>query len=368
MRVLIAGGGTGGHLFPGIALAEEIVTRNPKRNDVLFVGTERGLEAKIVPQNNFKLELIEVSGLKRVGLRGLIKGLLAVPRAVLQSLRILRGYKPDVVVGVGGYASGPVVLAAWLLGLPTAVQEQNAFPGFTNRVLSKIAQVVFTAFPEAERHFPRKKVQMLGNPIRRQLLDNFLKSTVPHEKFNLLVFGGSQGSHVLNQRMLEAVPFLDSVRERLVIQHQTGDKETDKVREGYAQQSANAEVFDFIRDMSGAYARADAIVCRAGATTLAELTVSKKPAILIPFAAAADNHQELNARSLVEAGAAVMILEKDLTGERLAKEVFALMNPDRRKQMEKAAGRLGHPEAAKEIADVLVEMSHRKWGPEGRKA
>ncbi|HEY3447316.1 MAG TPA: undecaprenyldiphospho-muramoylpentapeptide beta-N-acetylglucosaminyltransferase [Myxococcales bacterium] len=368
MRVLIAGGGTGGHLFPGIALAEEIVTRDPKHNDVLFVGTAKGLEAKVVPQNNFKLELIEVSGLKRVGLASFFKGLLAIPRALLQSLAILRRYRPEVVVGVGGYASGPVVLAAWLTGIPTAVQEQNAYPGFTNRVLSKFAKAVFTAFPGAERHFPKRKVQMLGNPIRRQLLDNYLKNSVPHEKFNLLVFGGSQGSHVVNQRMLEAVPFLDSVRDKLVIQHQTGEKEVDKVREGYAQQSANAEVLDFIRDMSGAYARADAIVCRAGATTLAEITVAKKAAILIPFAAAADNHQELNARSLVEAGAAVMILEKDLTGERLAKEVFALMNPGRRKQMEKAAGGLGHPEAAKEIADVLVEMSRGKWGPEGRKA
>jgi UDP-N-acetylglucosamine--N-acetylmuramyl-(pentapeptide) pyrophosphoryl-undecaprenol N-acetylglucosamine transferase len=164
------------------------------------------------------------------------------------------------------------------------------------------------------------------------------------------------------------VPFLDSVRDKLVIQHQTGEKEVDRVRESYAQQSANAEVLDFIRDMSGAYARADAIVCRAGATTLAELTVARRAAILVPFAAATDNHQEVNARSLVEAGAAVMILEKDLTGERLAKEVFALMDPERRKQMEKAAGSLGRPEAAKEIADVLVDMSRRRWGPDGRKA
>ena len=368
MRVLIAGGGTGGHLFPGIALAEELLTRAPNRHDVLFVGTEKGLEARVVPQNNLKLETIDVSGLKRVGFQGLVKGLFALPRALMQSLAILRRYKPEIVIGVGGFASGPVVLAAWLLRIPTVVQEQNALPGFTNRTLSHFVRAIFTAFPESERHFPRRKVQMLGNPIRRQLLDNYLVNSVPHEKFNLLVFGGSQGSHVLNERMLEAVPFLDSVRDKLVIQHQTGEKEVDRVREGYAQKSANAEVFDFIRDMSGAYARADAIVCRAGATTIAELTVAKKAAILVPFAAAADNHQERNARALVEAGAAVMILENELTGERLAKEVFALMNAERRKQMEKAAGSLGRPEAAKEIADVLVEMSQRRWGPEGRKA
>lgn len=368
MKLVIAGGGTGGHLFPGIALAEELLTRAPNRHDVLFVGTEKGLEARVVPQNGLKLELIKVSGLKRVGLWGLLKGLFAVPRAILQSMGILRRFKPDVVVGVGGYASGPVVLAAWLMGIPTAVQEQNAYPGFTNRTLAHFAKVVLTAFPEAGRHFPRRKVQLLGNPIRRQLLDNYLKNSVPHEKFNLLVFGGSQGSHILNQKMLEAVPFLDSVRDRLVIQHQTGEKDADPVREKYAQQSANAEVFEFIRDMSGAYARADAIVCRAGATTLAELTVAKKAAILVPFAAAADNHQELNARSLTDSGAAVMILEKELTGERLAKEVVALMDPERRRLMEKAAGSLGRPEAAREIIDVLVDMSRQKWGPDGRKA
>jgi UDP-N-acetylglucosamine--N-acetylmuramyl-(pentapeptide) pyrophosphoryl-undecaprenol N-acetylglucosamine transferase len=365
MRVLIAGGGTGGHLFPGIALAEEFLTRNPSQHDVLFVGTARGLEARVVPQSGFKLELIEVAGLKRVGLRRLVRTLWMLPRALWRSVQILRSYKPDVVVGVGGYASGPVALAAWLTGTPVAIQEQNAFPGFTNRMLARFADVVFTAFPAAARHFPKKKVLMLGNPIRRALLDNFLKSSVPHEKFNLLVFGGSQGAHVLNQAMIAAVPYLESVRDKLSILHQTGEREINQVREGYARQSADAEVVEFIRDMSGAYARSDAIVCRAGATSLAELTVSKKAAVLVPFAGAADNHQELNARSLVEAGAAVMILERELSGERLAKEIFALMNPERRKQMEKAAGQLGRPQAAKEIADVLVELSKKRRAAPG---
>ncbi len=368
MKMLIAGGGTGGHLFPGIALAEELLTRQPNRNDVLFVGTAQGIEAKVVPQNNLKLELIEVSGLKRVGFLKRLKGLFRLPKAVWRSVQILRSYKPDVVVGVGGYASGPVVLAAWLMRIPTAVQEQNALPGFTNRVLSKLVDVVFTAFPEAEQQFPKKKVQMLGNPIRRALLDNYLMESVRHEKFNLLVFGGSQGAHVLNRTMIEAVPFLESVKDKIRIVHQTGGREVDEVRAGYEKASADAEVHDFIRDMSGAYAQADAIVCRAGATTLAELTVAKKAAILVPFAAAADNHQEINARSLVQAGAAAMIPEKELSGERLAKEIFALMNAERRQQMEKAAGHLGRPEAAREIADVLVELSERRWGKGGRKA
>jgi UDP-N-acetylglucosamine--N-acetylmuramyl-(pentapeptide) pyrophosphoryl-undecaprenol N-acetylglucosamine transferase len=368
MRVVIAGGGTGGHLFPGIALAEEIMTRAPNQHDVLFIGTERGLEAKVVPQQGYKLELIEVSGLKRVGLWRFLRSLFALPAALVRCIQILRRYKPHVVVGVGGYASGPVVLAGWLLRLPTAIQEQNALPGVTNRILGRIVDHVFTAFPEAMRQFPEHKVLQLGNPIRRQLLDNYLLDPVPHDKFHLLVFGGSQGAHILNQTMIEAIPYLASVREKIRIVHQTGERELALVRHGYAQAGADAEVVDFIKDMSAAYAEADAIVCRAGATTLAELTVAKKPAVLVPYAAAADNHQELNARSLVQAGAAVMLLERELTGERLAKEIFALMNPERRRQMEKAAAHLGRPEAAKEISDFLVETTRKRWGKNWRAA
>jgi UDP-N-acetylglucosamine--N-acetylmuramyl-(pentapeptide) pyrophosphoryl-undecaprenol N-acetylglucosamine transferase len=366
MRVLIAGGGTGGHLFPGIALAEEVLTRAPNRHDVLFVGTARGLEAKVVPALGYKLELIPVAGLKNVGAARLVRALLLLPAAFLRSLRILQRYRPDVVVGVGGYASGPVVIAAWLLRVPTAIQEQNAYPGLTNRLLGRVAAHIFTAFPEAKKHFPQAKVLQLGNPIRRQLLDNYLVSSVPHERFRLLVFGGSQGAHALNQTMLAAIPYLASVLDKMEILHQTGEREVAEVREGYAKAGARAEVVEFIKDMSSAYARADAIVCRAGATTLAEITVAKKPAVLVPFAAAADNHQELNARALVDAGAAVMILEPELDGERLAKEVFALMNPERRAQMEKCAGALGRPEAAKEIADVLVEVTRKRWGKHWR--
>jgi undecaprenyldiphospho-muramoylpentapeptide beta-N-acetylglucosaminyltransferase len=265
MKVLIAGGGTGGHLFPGIALAEELITRAPNRHEVLFVGTARGIEAKVVPQSGFRLELIDVAGLKGVGLKRLARGLLRLPGALWRSVGILRQFRPDVVVGVGGYASGPVALAAWLMGIPVAVQEQNALPGFTNRVLGRLAQVVFTAFPGAGAGFAQHKVQMLGNPIRRALMDNFLKSTVPHERFKLLVFGGSQGARALNRAMVEAVGYLADIYEKLYILHQTGPLEVQKVREGYARAGASAEVVDFITDMSSAYARADAVVCRAGA-------------------------------------------------------------------------------------------------------
>lgn len=367
MRMLVAGGGTGGHVFPGIALAEEVVTRHPA-NDVIFVGTARGLEATVVPQEGFPIELIDVKGLKGKGLLQTSKNLLLLPLAFVQSFRILRRWRPDVVVGVGGYASGPVVLTAWLLRIPTAVQEQNAIAGFTNRVLGRFVKAAFTAFPEAARHFPRRKVYQLGNPIRRKLMENYMFPESRHATPRLLVFGGSQGAHALNMRVVEALPHLADLRDHLRITHQTGARDREQVEKGYAACGFAPDVREFITDMSGAYAGADLVVCRAGAMALAELTVCKKPSILVPFPAAADNHQVQNAKSLVDAGAAVMIEERDLTGELLAREIRAILAaPERRERMARAAGRLGSPQAAKEIADVCTELVRRRWGsPKGR--
>jgi len=360
--MLVAGGGTGGHVFPGIALAEEVVTRHPA-NDVVFVGTSRGLEATVVPQAGFPIEVIDVKGLKGKGVVETLKNLLLLPFAFVQSVRVLRKWRPDVVVGVGGYASGPVVLVAWLMRIPTAVQEQNAIAGFTNRVLGRFAKAAFTAFPETARQLPRRKVYQLGNPIRRKLMENFMRPEVKHPVPHLLVFGGSQGAHALNMRVIEALPHLADLREALRITHQTGAKDREYVERGYRACGFEPDVREFITDMSAAYAEADLIVCRAGATTLAELTVCKKPSILVPFPAAADNHQVQNAKSLVDAGAAVMIEERDLTGELLAAEIRAILaNPGRRERMSRAAGRLGSPQAAKEIADVCIELVRRRWG------
>lgn len=365
MRLLVAGGGTGGHVFPGVALAEEVVTRHPG-NDAVFVGTARGLEAKVVPQAGFPIELIDVKGLKGKGLLDTARNLLLLPRSLVQSFRILRKWRPDIVVGVGGYASGPVVLAAWLMKIPTAVQEQNAIAGFTNRVLGRVAQAAFTAFPEAARHFPRRKVYQLGNPIRRTLMDNFMRPEARHPTPSVLVFGGSQGAHALNMRVIEALPHLADLRGALRFTHQTGARDREQVERGYRACGFEPDVREFITDMSGAYAQADLVVCRAGATTLAELTVCKKPSILVPFPLAADNHQVQNARSLVDAGAAVMIEERDLTGEVLAREIRAILgDPDRREQMSRAAGRLGSPAASREIADVCTELVRRRWGSPG---
>jgi len=363
--MLVAGGGTGGHVFPGIALAEEVVTRHPA-NDAVFVGTAKGLEATIVPQAGFPIELIDVKGLKGKGLLETLRNLLRLPFAFVQSFRILRKWRPDVVVGVGGYASGPVVLVAWLLRIPTAVQEQNAIAGFTNRVLGRFVKAAFTAFPEAVHQFPRRKVYLLGNPIRRQLMENYMRPESRHATPRLLVFGGSQGAHALNMRVVEALPHLADLRESLHVTHQTGARDREQVERGYRAVGFAPDVREFISDMSAAYAEADLVVCRAGATTLAELTVCKKPSILIPFPAAADNHQLQNALSLVKAGAAVMIEERELTGEVLAREIRAILaSPERREKMARAAGRLGSPQASREIADVCTELVRRRWGSPG---
>jgi UDP-N-acetylglucosamine--N-acetylmuramyl-(pentapeptide) pyrophosphoryl-undecaprenol N-acetylglucosamine transferase len=338
------------------------VTRHPA-NDAVFVGTARGLEATAVPAAGFPIELVEVRGLKGKGLLDTLRNLFLLPRALLRSLAILRRWRPDVVVGVGGYASGPVVLAAWLLRIPTAVQEQNAAAGLTNRLLGRIVQAAFTAFPEAARHFPPRKVYQLGNPIRRTLMENFMRPEVRHEGPRLLVFGGSQGAHALNMRVIEALPHLADLRDRLRITHQTGARDRDQVEKGYRACGFEPDVREFIDDMSAAYAGCDLVVCRAGATTLAELTVCRKPSILVPFPFAADNHQVQNAKSLVDADAAVMIEERDLTGEVLASQIrLILASPERRERMARAAGRLGSPAAAREIADVCTELVRRRWG------
>ncbi|MDP2272948.1 MAG: undecaprenyldiphospho-muramoylpentapeptide beta-N-acetylglucosaminyltransferase [Archangium sp.] len=362
MRVLIAGGGTGGHLFPGIALAEEIVTRHPK-NDVVFVGTDRGLEARVVPQNGFVFEAIKSRGLKGMGVVKMLLGLLLLPVSFFSAIGLLRKYKPDVVVGVGGYSSGPVVLMAWLLRIPTAIQEQNALPGFTNKVLGKFVDAIFVSFEAAIPFFPYKRAHALGNPIRRALLENFLRSTIAHERFTLLIFGGSLGARGINSRVIDALPFLKDLKGEIHVIHQTGKADLETVKKGYADQEFPADVREFIDDMAGAYLGADLVLCRAGATTLAELTVCKKASILVPFPHATDDHQAVNAKALVDAGAAIMFREADLTGEKLAAAIRELKNePPRLAKMEKAAGMLGRPEASGEIAAVLQQLCLDKWG------
>jgi UDP-N-acetylglucosamine--N-acetylmuramyl-(pentapeptide) pyrophosphoryl-undecaprenol N-acetylglucosamine transferase len=366
--MLIAGGGTGGHLFPGIALAEEVTTRHPD-NRVLFIGTQRGLEARVVPAAGFALRTIRVQGLKGRTLWQRLQSLLLLPLALLSSWRMVRQFRPDVVVGVGGYASGPVVLAGWLQGVVTAIQEQNALPGLTNRILGKLVRAVFIAFEETRSAFPAHKTHLVGNPVRRKLMDNYLRSRtpVPDGAFHLLILGGSLGARGLNNRVLEALPDLGPLRERLEVVHQTGATDAARVREGYTSAGVKAQVVEFIDDMSGAYSRANLVVCRAGATTLAELTICKKASILVPFPFATDDHQAVNAQALVDAGAALMFRESELTGESLARTLHALAaDPEAIRRMERAAGHLGRPEAARELVDLCAELVARPVGPSGQ--
>jgi UDP-N-acetylglucosamine--N-acetylmuramyl-(pentapeptide) pyrophosphoryl-undecaprenol N-acetylglucosamine transferase len=353
MRLIIAGGGTGGHLFPGVAIAEEVRTRDP-RSEVLFVGTARGIEARVCPKLGLPLELIDVSGLKTVGALGAVRGLLRVPRAIWQSRRIVKKFKPDAVVGVGGYASGPLVLAAWMSRTPTAILEQNSIPGLANKLLGKVVRAVFLAFEETRRFFKPRRIHMTGNPIRAAMRDKLLEARVISKKEkHVFCFGGSLGARAVNALMVDAAKLLP---EHVKVVHQTGKDDRDNIAARYAAAGLadRADVRDFIDDMAGEYARADLVIARAGATSVAELTVVGKPAILIPYPTAADNHQEHNAKALVDHGAALMFRQADLTGDKLAAAIRELLeDPVRLERMQSAMKSLGRPGAAAAIVDWL---------------
>ena len=296
-RVLIAGGGTGGHVYPGVAVAEEVLRRNPAAQ-VLFVGTERGLEAKILPPLGYPLATITVSRLKGGGLLERLKGLFRLPVGVYQSWRLLRAHRPQVVLGVGGYASGPALIAAWLTRRPTAIQEQNATPGLTNRWLGKLVRAVFLGFAAGAPAFPAKKSLFTGNPIRAALAAR-LAAGAPQAAsapgLRLLVFGGSQGARFLNERVPATLAAFAAAHGALplTVTHQTGPAEAEATRARYAALGLAdaARVVPFIDDMPAAYAQADLALCRAGALTVAELTAAGLPSLLVPFPFAADNHQ-----------------------------------------------------------------------------
>lgn len=363
MKLLIAGGGTGGHLFPGIAVAEELLTRKAG-NEVLFVGTRRGLEARLLPELGYPVRFVSVTGLKGTGLGRRIGGFARLPTALFESARILRRFRPDLAVGVGGYASGPTILAARLCGIPTVVLEQNSVPGTTNRILGRLVDAVFVAFPDSRRFFPGHKVRVLGNPIRRQLLANFLHGNAPdNDRFNVLVLGGSQGARGLNRIAADAAQRLAGEPIRWV--HQTGARDLESVQTAYAEGDPRVEVeaVPFIEDMSAAYRRADLVVGRAGATSIAELTVAKKASVLVPFPHATDDHQTLNARVLVDAGAAICCPEATLSADGLAETIHALCrDPERLGRMARAAASLGRPEAAREILDACEGLVRRRRG------
>jgi len=359
MRLLIAGGGTGGHLYPGIALAEEVTAR--PAGAVLFVGTARGLETKLVPAAGFALELLDVSGLNRVGLGNVVKGLGRLPKAFLASRAILKRFRPDLVIGVGGYASGPLVLAAALLGYPTAIQEQNSQPGFTNRVLAVFARRIFVAFEDAKEFFSANKTRLFGNPVRRKFVTAVrdVDRSVADVARNVLILGGSQGAKAVNDLVVGAAAVLAQQNRLPPLVHQTGAADEARVRERYAAAGLadRVEIRPFIDDMPTALAAAALVVGRAGALTLAELAMMARPAILIPLPTAAADHQTRNAAEFQRAGAAVVVEQPTATAELLASRIAELMEaPERRTEMSRHMATLGRPDATREIVDELERL------------
>jgi UDP-N-acetylglucosamine--N-acetylmuramyl-(pentapeptide) pyrophosphoryl-undecaprenol N-acetylglucosamine transferase len=354
MRLLIAGGGTGGHLFPGVAIAEELRARDPDAA-IRFVGTERGIEARVLPDLGWDLTKIEVSGLKTVGKLGAIRGLFRLPRALWQARRALKEFKPDAVIGVGGYASGPVVLMAKLRGIPTAICEQNSIPGLTNKLLGRWVRAVFLSFSESKRFFKPKKIVMSGNPVRRDLLQRLLAVTTPAPSptVNILVSGGSLGAVAVNELAANAlIRIAKEAPERITITHQTGEKGLEATVKLYADAGVTADCRAFIKDMASTYLAADLVIGRAGATTVAELAIAGKPAIFIPYPFAADNHQEINAREMATAGAALMFRQAELTADKLYEALLPLVgDAGVRAKMGAAMKSLAKPGAAQAVID-----------------
>ncbi len=358
LSVLIAGGGTGGHLYPGLAVARELLTRAPEAR-VVFVGTAAGIESRVIPREGFSLDLIRSAGLKGKSLGALVRGVGVLPLSALDAWRVISRRKPSVVVGVGGYSSGPVVALAALRRIPTLLMEQNAMPGLTNRLLARVVKRAVVTYEESVRFFGSKAV-VTGNPVRPEFfVDRGSEAErSPGSPARVLVFGGSQGAHALNMAMVEAAVRLAKVNPPLLVTHQTGERDLDVVREGYRRAGFEARVEPFLFDMDVEMSSADLVVCRAGATTLAELTAAARPAILVPLPGATDDHQRKNAEALDRSGAARMLEQRNMTGERLAAEILALASDhDRRRRMGAAARRLARPDAARAIVDRLLELA-----------
>jgi UDP-N-acetylglucosamine--N-acetylmuramyl-(pentapeptide) pyrophosphoryl-undecaprenol N-acetylglucosamine transferase len=350
MKILIAAGGTGGHLFPGIALAEAFREKDDG-NRILFVGTARDVDRRTMIPPGCEFEAIDAASVKGKNPVRVFIALLHLGRGIMQSLKIIKRFAPQLVFGMGGYVSAPVLVAAYLLGIRRAIHEQNVLPGLTNRTLGAIANLIFISFEESQRYFPRGKTVVAGNPLRRQHRREASVSP-PSRPFTLLAIGGSLGSHQINSALTEALEELQPIRSELQIVHQTGSADVDAVKEAYRRKGFAAEVVPFIENMAGAYRRAHLVISRAGATTLAELMMHGKASILIPYPWASDNHQHYNALFLVSRSAARTIDPQELTGRRLAEQILRLYRaPGELSAMGENAGRLGRPGAGRDIVE-----------------
>ena len=356
LKIVIAGGGTGGHLFPGLAIAQEFMTRN-NSNSVVFVSTGNPLERSVLSKTDFKLETITAEGIKGRGLWNQIKSAVKIPKGVMESIRILKNYKPDLAIGLGSYSAGPVVVSAWLLGTKIALHEQNILPGITNRILSRFADRIYVSFKDTKTRFVTEKTRLTGNPVRKELLNHQPNDHASDSKsFCVLIIGGSQGAHSINMAVMEALNHLTK-KESLYFVHQTGTADEQMVKEAYRRLEIPATVQSFFRQMAPQYKQADLIICRAGATTVAEVTALGKAVIFIPFPFAADDHQTLNADTMAREGAAEIILEKDLNARVLGRKIeYYASHPEALKAMSSKAEQLGHPNAAKRIVDDCYEL------------
>jgi len=369
LSVLIAGGGTGGHLYPGIAVAREIAARVPDAQ-VAFVGTAAGLEARVIPREGFPLDVIRSAGLKGKAIGPLIRGLGLLPLSAVDAWNVVTQRRPAVVIGVGGYSSGPVVVIAALRGIPTLLIEQNAMPGLTNRLLARVVDAAAVTYQESARFFGSKAF-ISGNPVRPEFFQNEGayghhgdessrgrdSAVSPSRTARVLVFGGSQGAHAINVAMVEAAPRL-AAEPRVAITHQTGERDLEVVRDGYRRAGLEARVEPFLFAMDREMKAADLVVCRAGATTIAELTAAGRAAILVPLPTATDDHQRKNALALVRQGAAHMLDQRELSGDRLAAEIVAFAdNVEAWRQVGEAARRLARPDAARVIVDRVLALA-----------
>jgi UDP-N-acetylglucosamine--N-acetylmuramyl-(pentapeptide) pyrophosphoryl-undecaprenol N-acetylglucosamine transferase len=352
MRAVLAGGGTGGHVIPALAIAQQL--KKDHEAEVLFIGTARGMEKHLVPAAGFELRVVQVGALNRVNLATRLRTLFDLPRAVWDASRMLAEFRADVVIGVGGYASGPAMGAAILRRIPTVAFEPNVVPGFANRMVASRVSMAAVQFEQTGRYF--RKYEVTGVPVRPAFFEVAPRpATAPLP--TVLVFGGSQGAHAINQAVLAALPVFREKLPGLHIVHQTGERDYNDARAAYRGSGLDAEVSAFINDMPGAFARADLLVCRSGASTVGEVTAAGKPAIFIPFPRAADDHQRVNAQALVDAGAAVMLEEVNLTANGLADTVAALfVDRARLEQMGQAAKKLSHPSAAQDVAKMAARL------------
>ena len=356
VRGIIAGGGTGGHLHPGLAIAREICRRSEKA-ELLFVTGRRKMELDILNRTGFLQASIDVEGLKGRGWFKGLRALVKLPLSFFQSFSIIRGFSPNIVIGVGGYSAGPVCVLARLMGIPSAIHEQNSYPGLTNRLLCRVVDRVFISFEESRAHFPGGSLLLTGNPIREEFLAGETTSGERNKTFTILILGGSQGARAINRSVVATLKILKERGKAPGVIHQTGETDYKEVVEAYGREGVKGEILPFIEDMGRAYSHADLVISRAGATTVSELAALGKPSILIPYPHAANRHQETNAQMLVRAGGAEMMLQNTLSGERLAAALMRYMD-DRSvlKEMGQKALKLGRGDAARVIVDQLKEM------------